>query len=115
MNITNDDPALVIPIPWPRAGKLPGRLSFISTDDSGFVLSSLHRTNDQCGLVVRFYNILPESLEARINSFWAIKNAWLANLNEEKQVELPLLDPHTFLVKARGNQIITFILDMETL
>ncbi len=108
MNITRDDPAKIKSIPWPRGGILPDRFSFISSDKQDLVLSSIHRTEDGQGLIVRFYNVSSDSINGRIETGYALEEAWLTNMNEERLEALPLSDEHVFRASFRGQQVLTF-------
>jgi alpha-mannosidase len=108
MNITRDDPTKVKAIPWPRGGPNPDNLSFISVDMPELVVSAIRRSQDDKGLIVRFYNISSEPITAMVKLCHALEAVWLVNLNEERQEPVPLLDKHTFTVDVRGNQIASF-------
>ncbi len=108
MNITRDDPEMVKPIEWPRGGQNPDRLSFISAEKPELVISALKRSIDGESLIVRFFNISPETVAARIKTYRPLEQAWLVNLNEESQEQLPLEGDHSVQVQVRGHQIITF-------
>jgi alpha-mannosidase len=107
MNITRDDPNMVKSIEWPREGQIPDRLSFISVDKSELVISALKRSIDEISLVVRFFNIGPETISTQIKTYRPIEQAWIVNLNEERQESITPLDDHTFEVQVRCHQIIT--------
>ncbi len=108
MNITRDDPAMVKSISWPRGGSNPDNVSFISVDKPELVISAVRRTQDEKGLIVRFYNITPAPITARIKLYRPLEAVWSVNLNEERQEQISLPDENTFTVNVRGNQIVTF-------
>ena len=107
MNITRDDPSRVRAIPWRRGGPIPPQISFISVDPPGLVLSSLHRSRDGQGVIVRFYNLTGQTLQAKLHSFWKIAEAWRTNLNEEHQAPLAVLDEHRISLPARSGEVVT--------
>jgi alpha-mannosidase len=107
MNITRDDPAMVKSIAWPREGRNPDRLSYLTVDRPELVISAIKRSTDEKGIIVRFFNIRPESLSARIKINKPIEEAWLVNLHEERQEQIPVLDDSSINVQTRGHQIIT--------
>ena len=107
MNITRDDPAMVKSIAWPREGRNPDRLSFLTIDKPELVISALKRSRNEQNLVVRLYNISPETLTARIKTSKPIEEAWFVNLNEQRQEQIQLLDRSTIKIQTRGHQIIT--------
>jgi alpha-mannosidase len=108
MNITRDDPTMVKAVGWPRGGKNPGQLSYISTNEPKLVISALRRSQDGKGVILRFYNITAEPVSAQVKSFRSISKVWLVNLNEERQAEISTLDANTFEVKISGHQIATY-------
>jgi 2-O-(6-phospho-alpha-D-mannosyl)-D-glycerate hydrolase len=115
MNITRDDPAKIKNIPWPRGGVLPDRFSFISTEDQNLVLSAVHLTEDGGGLVVRFYNLALDRIQGRIKTGFTLAEAWLTNMNEERQESLPLSNEHDFEASFGGRQVLTFELRFRAL
>jgi alpha-mannosidase len=113
MNITRDDPVRVRAIPWPRHGPLLAQVSFISIDPPGLVLSSLHRSRDGLGLIVRFYNPTGQHLQAELRSYRNITEAWRTNLNEERQLPLALHDEHSISLSVKASEIVTVELLIE--
>jgi mannosylglycerate hydrolase len=114
MNITRDDPEKVKRLPWSRGGILPDRFSFIASEDQRLVLSAVKRSEDGRGLVIRFFNISYKPIRVHIKTGLAIKEAWLINMNEERQESLPLLGAHAFEASCRGQQVISFKLHFKS-
>jgi alpha-mannosidase len=114
MNITRDDPALIKLVPWPRGGTYPDQFSFITTDNPALVLSSVHRTEDEKGLVVRFYHLGSETFQAHFRTGQALDEAWLMNLNEERCEQIPNPETQGFSVRVKGQQILTFELRFKS-
>jgi len=108
MNITRDDPAKVKSIPWRRAGTLPDRFSFVAADNPALVLSSIHRTVDGKGIIVRFYNIASENVLGSFKTGRALEEVWLTNMNEERGESVPLIDEDAFQASFKGQQVLTF-------
>lgn len=107
MNITRDDPSQVKAIPWKRSGSNPDQVSFITTDAPELVLSALRRSQDGKGFIARFYNISSQLISARFQTYHPLEKAWLVNLNEEREEQIPILDEHFLTVDVRGGQIVT--------
>ena len=107
MNITRDDPEKIKRIPWPRGGVLPDRFSFIAAGTQDLILSSTHRGEDGRGLIARFYNLSSEAIRGRFKTGLSLAEAWVTNMNEERQERLALSDEHSFEVAFRGKQVIT--------
>ena len=112
MNITRDDPAMVKTIPWDRSGVLPGQASFFRIDHSELVLNSLHRAHDGQGLILRFYNISSDPINARLTSLLPIREAWRVNLNEEKIGKASVEGDHSCMLAANGCQVVTLRLNL---
>ena len=107
MNITRDDPSMVKSIAWPRSGSNPDRVGFVSIDRPELVITALRCTQDEKGLIVRFYNITSEPITARIKVYRALEAAWLVDLGEARQEPISLVDENTCAVDVRGNQIVS--------
>jgi len=117
MNITRDDPSQVKVIPFPRQGRNPGRVGFLSVDAPELVLSALYRAGNQPGgkpgqsFFSRFYNVADHSIEACFSSYRPLQAAWQTNLNEERIQKLILQGNHSFQFTIGKHQIITFELE----
>jgi alpha-mannosidase len=103
---------MVKSIAWPREGRNPDRLSFLTVDKSELVISALKRSCHDQNLIVRLYNISPETVTARIKTSKPIEEAWFVNLNEQRQEQIQLLDESTINLQTRGHQIITLELQL---
>ncbi|HVO44452.1 MAG TPA: glycosyl hydrolase-related protein, partial [Aggregatilineales bacterium] len=106
MNITRDDPALVMPIPWPRGGPLPSHLSVIQIEPSALVLSAVRR-NERDSLIVRCYNITRQPVEGTISCGLPMAEAHRVDLAEERQAPLNLVEGRRVAIQARGGEVIT--------
>jgi alpha-mannosidase len=107
MNITRDDPAQVVPIPWPRGGSLPDALSFLTIEPQELILSAVRRCEDGLGLVVRFYNVSREPVTACLTSGLPLQSARRLNLNEEPGPALDVRDGHRVDLPVRGAEVVT--------
>jgi alpha-mannosidase len=107
MNITRDDPAQIKLIPWPRSGENPSAASILTVDPPELVLSALYRTQDGQSLIVRIYNISTEPVTGRISLYRSIEEAWLVNMNEERQEKISLEDERSLSLAVKGNQVVT--------
>ncbi len=113
MNITRDDPNQVKAIPWPRGGALPPSQSFVRVEPPTLVLSAVRRPvlsgveGSAGGLVVRFYNLERESVEARLTTSFPVQAAWRLNLAEERQEALAVQDDYVLVIPTRGAEIVT--------
>lgn len=107
MNITRDDPAMVKPIAWPRAGNYPDRFSMIEADSEKLVLSSAYKPELEDGLIVRYYNVSDQPVTAMVRVLRPLAEAWLVNLNEAPRKQLDLIDATTLKISLRGAEIVT--------
>lgn len=114
MNMTGDDPAKAIPLPWRRAGPLPDVLSFLAVEPQALVLSAVRRTADGLGLLVRAYNISLETVNGRItccpspsSESRRVSEAWRTNLNEERQSPLEVKDEKTVELPVKSGEVVT--------
>lgn len=90
MNITRDDPALVTPIPFPRAGALPAHHSMIAVSDPLLMVSAVYRSGDD--LIVRVYNLMREPRAAQVRFGFPVVEVWLADLAEQNQSALAVTE-----------------------
>ena len=71
------------------------------------MLSAIKRSEDGKHLVVRCYNPTAKSLEAVIRLFLPARSAYLLNLNEEPQAELPVVGSREIVFVVGGKQVRT--------
>ena len=107
MNMTGNDPAKAIPLPWRREGPLPDPLSFLVVEPQALVLSAVRRTADGLGLVVRAYNISLEAVNGRITCWKPLSEGWRTNLNEERQSPLEVTDEKTIELPVKSGEVVT--------
>jgi alpha-mannosidase len=107
MNITRDDPAQVVPIPWPRGGPLPDALSLLRVEPRELILSAVRQTEDGLGLVIRVYNVSRGPLTARLTCGLPLRSARRLNLNEEPGAALAVQDGRRVELHVRGAEIVT--------
>lgn len=105
MNITRDDPALVTPIPWPRGGVLPETHSFVTVEPSPLALSAVYRSGSD--LIVRLYNLTREPVRGMVTFGIPITAASRANMAEEPQAALPVVDGNRLAIDVGGAEVVT--------
>ncbi|MGQ9698921.1 MAG: alpha-mannosidase, partial [Armatimonadota bacterium] len=92
-------------------GMLPPTNSFLLLDPPELVLSAVKRAEDDELLVVRFYNISSEPVAGTLG-IPGMVHAWTANLNEEKQDEIPV-NEGLAAIEAGPKQIVTLLVMLE--
>ena len=105
MNITRDDPARIRAIPWPRGGTLPPELRVVSVEPGALVLSAVRRS-ERDTLIVRCYNVTREPVRGTIRCGLPVREAYRANLAEDRQEALSL-DNGGVTLDVRGGEVVT--------
>jgi mannosylglycerate hydrolase len=105
MNVTRDDPALVMPIPWPRSGPLPATLGMIGIEPAELVLSAVRR-GERDTLIVRLYNITRDPVTGTVTCGVPVREAYRATMGEERQDRLAMSDRQVTL-DVRGGEVVT--------
>lgn len=105
MNITRDDPARIRAIPWPRGGTLPPELRVVSVEPGALVLSAVRRS-ERDTLIVRCYNVTREPVSGTIRCGLPVREAYRANLAEDRQEALSL-DNGGVTLDVRGGEVVT--------
>jgi 2-O-(6-phospho-alpha-D-mannosyl)-D-glycerate hydrolase len=83
-------------------GRWPARLALLTVEGDGVVLSAIKKTDEREGLVLRLYNPGAAPAEARIRSALAIGRAFLLDLLERTQQELPVYGGQVALTLPAG-------------
>jgi mannosylglycerate hydrolase len=90
-------------------GQLPSRASLLSVAPAELVVSAIKRSNGEGGVVVRVYNPLAHEVEARIRPGFPFARAYLANLLEERMMDIETTDEQTVRINIRGGGIMTLL------
>jgi len=96
--------------PIELSGELPPELSFLSLEPDTLVLSAVKRSEAGDALIVRFYNPVAETVQARVRLFKSIRRAQLVNLNEEFQADLGIDNDGGLTFPVKGKQVCTLAL-----
>jgi len=91
-----------------HGGTLPSESSFLSIEPSGLVVSALKRAEDRNTIILRLFNPSGETLSGAVHCAQLVREAWINNLNEERQQPLPVTDGMSVPVTAAPNKIVTF-------
>jgi hypothetical protein len=91
-------------VPGVGGGRWPSRLSLVTieSDGAGAVLSALKKTDEREGLVLRFFNPGSAPVDVRIRSPLALGRAFLLDLLERTQQEIPVFAGQVTLTLAAG-------------
>ncbi|GAC1354764.1 MAG: hypothetical protein NVS4B11_32090 [Ktedonobacteraceae bacterium] len=94
-------------------GSLPAQATLVEVEPHTLVVSMIKRSNDGRGLVVRVYNPLHSTVNAKIRPGVAFVQAYMANLVEERQASVELTPQHTQSVEVaiRSGGIVTLVFE----
>ncbi len=90
------------------AGKMKEQ-SWFKLDSPHLILDTVKKAEDSTDLVLRLYETHGVRGTTALESPWPVRQAWIANLLEEKQTEIPVKDGR-LLLQFGPFQIITLIL-----
>jgi alpha-mannosidase len=73
----------------PHKGKLPKSMSFLELEGDNLQLTAFKRAEDRPkSHIVRIFNPTDKTVKGALKLFKPIKQAWLTNLNEEREIEV---------------------------
>ena len=72
----------------PHSGHLPKECSFLRVEPASLVMSTLKHAEDRESMILRLYNPTSRALRGRVTTGWPVKEAWVTNLNEDRQEKL---------------------------
>jgi mannosylglycerate hydrolase len=91
----------------PHQGKLPKTMSFLELQGNNLQLTTFKRGEDHPkSYIVRIFNPTDKPVKGALKLFKPIKQAWLTNLNEERQEELKTVKD-TLNLKVAAKKIVT--------
>jgi len=88
-------------------GKLPGEMSLVEVKPDNLILSALKKAEEGEAIILRLYNILPQSVEGSLSFFFPLKEVYLAGLNERRWERLEIQPKNSVKITAKGSEIIT--------
>jgi alpha-mannosidase len=92
-----------------HAGGLPSACSFLEVEPGTFIISSVKRSEDGRGWLVRGYNITAEALQVIMKPWKPYKIVERVNLAEEKLSTLKSDEGGAVSIPARGHEIISVL------
>jgi alpha-mannosidase len=91
----------------PHKGTLPKSLSFLELEGDNLQLTAFKRAEDRPkSYIVRIFNPTDKTVKGALKLFKPIKQAWLTDLNEERQKEIKPND-RTVRLKVEKRKIVT--------
>lgn len=90
-----------------HSGILPLKQGFMSVSPDNLVVSALKKAEDRNSIIIRLFNPTDNELGGTIKIYSPIREAYLTNLNEERQEALNVIDKNTVAIRAASNKIIT--------
>ncbi len=91
----------------PHSGTLPKSLSFFEIIAPGMQLTALKRAEDrENSFIARLFNPTLQTINGKLRIYKNVKQAWLTNLNEERQENLPI-EEQNILFTAGQKKIVT--------
>ena len=90
-------------------GFLPEQMSLFAVNNKMIQVSGIKKTQDEEGVIIRLYNPTDETINCSISLACSVKEAWLTNMNEEKQEKLKFNKTNVIL-KFKPCKIITLLL-----
>ncbi len=96
-----------------HAGQIPAQATFVVVEPRELVVSAVKRSNDGQSTVVRIYNPLPDTINAKIQPGVAFVQAYMANLLEERQTPVATHAEHkqTVEVAIQSGGIVTLVFE----
>ncbi|MCI0512140.1 glycosyl hydrolase-related protein [candidate division KSB1 bacterium] len=88
-------------------GELPLAMSFLQIEPESLILSAVKKCEFRDTVIVRFFNPAEKDLHGKIQFWKPIKHAWLTNLNEERQQDLPVAADGALSLPVGHKKIIT--------
>lgn len=104
-------PILAIQTRRHEHGSLPLELSLYELDSDKLVMTAFKKAEDRNSFILRCFNPSSEQAEGVIRTHAEVNRAYLTNLNEERQSEMPVTRGHEVAITAGGNKIVTVELE----
>jgi alpha-mannosidase len=73
-----------------EGGSIPADDGFVKIEPDNLVISAIKQAEDDCSTILRFYEITGNPCRAQIEVKKNYHEAWITNLNEEKQKSIEI-------------------------
>ncbi|MBW2144103.1 MAG: hypothetical protein JRG75_06885 [Deltaproteobacteria bacterium] len=90
-----------------QEGTLPPKLSFLRIKPDELMVSAVKKAYSDNDLIIRLFNPTGKFLKGRVGILHGIKQAWLADLNEEKKKKIPVRKDGMAFVEVGPKKIVT--------
>lgn len=88
-------------------GQLPEKAGFLTLRPDNLILSAFKKAEDSASCILRVFNPTSDMIEGELEVGGRIRNAWLANLNEERAAPMPVADGCKVRIHAAPGKIVT--------
>ncbi|MFC1895705.1 alpha-mannosidase [Thermodesulfobacteriota bacterium] len=88
-------------------GKLAPRQGFVEIRPDELMVSAIKKAYSDDNVILRLFNPTRRSMKGNLEIFSGIKEAWLADLNEERKRQIPVLTDGSISFEAEAKKIVT--------
>lgn len=99
-------PVKCLQIPWQNE-RLPTRLDFIRVSPEELIVSAIKKAYSNNDVIIRLVNPTDKLLKGNLEILIGIKNAWLADLNEEKKEKIRTRNDSKLSFEVAPKKIVT--------
>jgi mannosylglycerate hydrolase len=96
-----------------QEGAFPSKLSFLKIKPDELMVSAVKKAYSDNDLIIRLFNPTGKFLKGRVGILHGIKQAWLADLNEEKKKKIPVRKDGMAFVEVGPKKIVTVRLNQK--
>ena len=94
-----------------NGGELPAEVSFVKSSNRNTIINCIKKAEDNDEIIVRITNPIEKPVKEKLEFYNKIKQAFIVNLNEEKDQELAVVAGHNLELKIPPYKIVTLSLD----
>lgn len=88
-------------------GSLPAKYGFLSIEPENLICSAFKKAEERDSYILRLFNPTDRMLQGEIRLAVPLKEAYVTNLNEEREHELSLVGGNSINIAIHSNKIIT--------
>ena len=94
-----------------QAGTLPATFSLLSVDKENVIPETVKPAEDGSGIIVRLYDAYDMRTEATLRAGFPFRKAWLCDMLENREAELPVAADGTVSFPVKNFEIVTLRLE----